>query len=246
MLPVAPAGTGQPPSSPKLDSKLSTPASQRGEHVGQALPARVVEVRGQLHARRRARSRAAAKNSRDLARVGHAGRVAEADLLRAGVAQARGDVEHALGRHGALVRAAERGRDDALAAQPLLARAAPARARSPASDSAIERLTLLRLCVSDADRKTLISSMRSRWRERRVQPALVGHSTLTDDLVGHVDARQHLGGVGELRDHVGAHEARHLEAAQAGARERVDQLDLVARWRSSRARSGSRRAGRPR
>ena len=26
-LPVAPAGTGQPPSSPKLDSKLSTPAS---------------------------------------------------------------------------------------------------------------------------------------------------------------------------------------------------------------------------
>ena len=28
-------------------------------------------------------------------------------------------------------------------------------------------------------------------------------------------ARQHLGGVGELRDHVGAHEARHLDAAAA-------------------------------
>ena len=49
MLPVAPGGTGQPPSSPKLDSKLSHPGLERREHVREPLPARVVEVRGQLH-----------------------------------------------------------------------------------------------------------------------------------------------------------------------------------------------------
>ena len=69
-------------------------------------------------------SRAAGKNSRTWARVGHAGRVAEADLLRAGVAQPARDREHALGRHVALVGAAEGDRDHALAAQPPAPRAA--------------------------------------------------------------------------------------------------------------------------
>ena len=50
MLPVEPGGTGQPPSSPKLDSKLVDALVQRGERVGQALAARVVEVGGQLDA----------------------------------------------------------------------------------------------------------------------------------------------------------------------------------------------------
>ena len=63
MLPVAPAGTGQPPSSPKLDSKLSDAGLERREHVREALPARVVEVRGQLHPCS-SDSRARAKNSR--------------------------------------------------------------------------------------------------------------------------------------------------------------------------------------
>ena len=59
-----PAGTGQPPSSPKIDSKLAHAGLERREHVRQALAARVVEVRGELDAGRRARSRAAAKNAR--------------------------------------------------------------------------------------------------------------------------------------------------------------------------------------
>ncbi len=87
---------------------------------------------------------------------------------------------------------------------------------------------------------------RARRRSAALQAALVGDQHAHGDLIGHVDPREHLSGVGELRDHVGAHEARHLEAPQTGAREHVDQLDLVARWGSSRARSGSRRAGRPR
>ena len=79
-LPVAPGGTGQPPSSPKLDSNESHAGLERGEHVGEPLPARVVEVRGQLDAvaERRARLR---EELAHLARVGHPGRVAEADLL---------------------------------------------------------------------------------------------------------------------------------------------------------------------
>ena len=122
MLPVAPAGTGQPPSSPKLDSKLAHAGVERGEHVRQTLPARVVEVRGQLHllAQRVTRGR---EELPHLPGVGHAGGVAEADLLGASVAQARGDLEHTLGRHAALVGAAERGRDHALATQPRCARA---------------------------------------------------------------------------------------------------------------------------
>ena len=55
----------------------------------------------------------------------------------------------------------------------------------------------------------------------------MGISTDTLTSAGTSIALEHLGGVGELGDHVGAHEARHLEPPQAGARERVDQLDLA-------------------
>ena len=125
MLPVAPCGTGQPPSSPKLDSKRAHAGVERREHVRQTLAARVVEVRGQLDVRRRARRAPPGRTPRTCGRVGHAGRVAEADLLRARVDQPARDREHPLRRHVALVGAAEGDRDHALAAQALgLARAA--------------------------------------------------------------------------------------------------------------------------
>jgi hypothetical protein len=63
-------------------------------------------------------------------------------------------------------------------------------------------------------------------RERVVQPALVGHEHRDLDLVRHVDGRKDLGGVGQLGNHVGAHEGGDLQAAQAGAGEPVDQRDL--------------------
>ena len=85
-LPVAPAGTGQPPSSPKLDSKESTPASQRRQHVGQRLAAGVVEVGGAFDLRQLLGG--AAEELADLERVRHPGGVAEADLDRAGGARA--------------------------------------------------------------------------------------------------------------------------------------------------------------
>ena len=65
MLPVAPAGTGQPPSSPKLDSKDSTPDSSAASTFASPWPAGVVEVRcqldtGELRAGRARRTRAPA------------------------------------------------------------------------------------------------------------------------------------------------------------------------------------------
>ena len=48
MLPVAPAGTGQPPELAEARLEALHARLQRRQHVGEALPARVVEVRGQL------------------------------------------------------------------------------------------------------------------------------------------------------------------------------------------------------
>ena len=73
------------------DARLERRAAglQRGEHVREALPARVVEVRGELRRRRRA-PRARPRSARaTCTRVGHPGRVAEGDLLRAGVGEPR-------------------------------------------------------------------------------------------------------------------------------------------------------------
>ena len=66
-----------------------------------------------------------------------------------------------------------------------------------------------------------------RRAQRVVQPALVGDQDRDRDVVGAVDAGQHLVGVGQLRDDVGAHEARRLDAPQPGAHERVDEPHLV-------------------
>jgi len=63
-------------------------------------------------------------------------------------------------------------------------------------------------------------------RERVLEATLVRDQHRHAHLGGHVDAGQHRAGVGELWDHLRAHEARHLKPPQAGARERVDQLDL--------------------
>ena len=64
MLPVAPAGTGQPPSSPKERLEGVDAHLERREHVGQALPAGVVEVRGELDVVAQDASRACSKKAR--------------------------------------------------------------------------------------------------------------------------------------------------------------------------------------
>ena len=119
MLPVAPAGTGQPPSSPKLDSNELHARLERRVDVGQPLAARVVEVGGQLDVGQPVER--ALEERADLRRVRHPGGVAEADLLGAGGGEPPADREHRLGIDDSLVRAAERDADHRLAAQPVLA-----------------------------------------------------------------------------------------------------------------------------
>src|SRR5439155_1214627 len=88
-----------------------------------------------------------------LARVGHAGRVAEADLLRAGRDEPAGDREDALARHVALVRAAEAHADHALAAEAGLA-GARQDAFEPGQrllDRAVDVLAVVRLARREED-----------------------------------------------------------------------------------------------
>ncbi len=146
ILPVAPAGTGQPPSSPKLDSKLCTPASSAASTLARPCP----RVLWKCAVRLDLAAQALPGQLEELAhlqRVGHAGRIAEADLLRAGVAQQPRDLQHALRRHAALIRAAEGGRNHALAAQALRA-CAPENRLQPGQrlgDRAVDVLAVVRL-----------------------------------------------------------------------------------------------------
>ena len=136
------------------------------------------------------------------------------------------DLEHALARDDALVRAAEARRDDRLDAQPGVARARddPLEAVERRGDRAVDVAQVVRLGrrQEDADLVEALAQL-----ERVVQAARVRDEHAARDAVRDVDRRQHLARVGELRDDVGAHEARDLDAPQPGAREPVDQRDLV-------------------
>src|SRR3954469_22531424 len=94
---------------------------ERGEHVCETLPARVVEVSGELDAVESLGG--SLEEFTDLDRVRHPGRVAECDLLAAGGRETLGDPEHALRPHLALVGTPERDRDHALAPEALPPRA---------------------------------------------------------------------------------------------------------------------------
>ena len=223
----------------RLDARL-----QRREHVGEALAAGVVEVGGELDVVAE-RVAGGGEEVADLRRVGHPGGVAEADLLGAGGLQPAGDLEHPLGRDVALVGAAEGDRDHALAAQALAAGAGE-HGLEPGQrllDRAVDVLAVVGLGGAEED-VDLVEALA--LAERVLEPLLVRDQHGDRDVARRVDAVEHLLGVGELRDHVGAHEARDLEALEAGAGEQRRSAAPSRRWGSSPARSGSRREGRPR
>jgi hypothetical protein len=60
-----------------------------------------------------------------------------------------------------------------------------------------------------------------------VEAALVGNEHRAGDAVGDRDAGEHVGGIGQLGEHIGPDEARDLDATQPRARECIDQPDLV-------------------
>ena len=202
------------------------PLLQGGEDVGEALAAGVVEVGGQLDPGQPLAGRG--EELAHLARVRHPRRVAEADLGAPGGAEPLGDLEDALGRHLALVRAAEGGRDHALAAQARLPGSGerPLEAHQRLLDRAVDVLAVVGLRGGEED-ADLIEAVAH--RQGALEAALVGNQDREGDALAALHRGQHLLRVGELGDHVGTHERGHLEPRQARAREQVDQPHLVRR-----------------
>ena len=249
MLPVAPRGHRAAAelaerALERVDSRL-----ERGQHVREALAARVVEVRRQLDARQLARARAR-RTPRTC--IGFAIPVVSPNAISSQPA-----VREPARRSRTPARAAPRPRRGSRTRPRSRPRSAgPAsRARattrsSPDSDSSIERLTFLRLCVSLADRNRLTSSNSRRplahQREPALEAALVRDQHRVGDAVGALDRAQHLLGVGELRDHVRRARTTSPRAAAGRSARGSRSGRPCRRSRSPRARSGSRRADRPR
>ena len=122
MLPVAPAGPDIRRA--RRSSTRSSPRRPRAPRARWPAPARGCCESGRSaaprrrRARRRAASRAALKSSWTWRGLAIPVVSPKAISCGPGVAQARGDLQHALGRDAALIRAAERRRDHPLAAQP--------------------------------------------------------------------------------------------------------------------------------
>ena len=141
-------------------------------------------------------------------------------------ASALGDLQHAVDRHLALVRAAEAGRDHALAAQPLgpgaLDHALETGERL--GDRAVDVLAVVGLGGGEEE-VDLVEAVA--LRERALEPALVRDQDRVGDPGAALVGGEHLLGVGELRDHVGAHERGELDPPQPRLAEHVDQPHLL-------------------
>ena len=242
-LPVAPGGTGQPPSSPKLDSKESTPCSSAASTLARPWPR--VLWKCAVSSTPPSRSRAAAKNSPTWTRVGHPGRVAEADLRTAGGGEPLGDREYPLRRHLALVGATEGGRDHPLAAQPRLARARQ-RQLQPGQrllDRAVDVLAVVGLRGGDED-VDLVEALAQ--PQRPLQPSLVWDQ----DREG--DARRAAApppAPPRRRKAAGSRRAARRRSPPSASTRSPRACRSAApspRSRSSPARSGTRREARPR
>ena len=238
------AGTGQPPSSPNELSNESTPDSSAASTFASPWPR--VLWKWAVSSAPGSSSRARSKNAAHLHRVRHAGRVAERDLLAAGLGEPPRD-RRTRGRAARRPRTGSRTtpRSRPRSAAPHRAPCATT-APGPTSDSSIERFTFLRLCVSLADRNRFTSSNSKSPAERPLEPALVGDQHRVGDVGVALDRAQHLLGVGELRDHVGRARTTSPPAAAGPSATGSRSARPCPRSRSPRARSGSRREGRPR
>ena len=244
MLPVEPGGTGQPPSSPNADSNDSTPCSSAASTLARPWP-RVLWKWAVSSTAAEALARGGEELA-DLARVRHPGRVAEGDLLAAGGGEPLGDLEHALGRHLALVGAAEAGRDHALAAQALVARALD-HALEPGErlvDRAVDVLAVVGLRGGEEE-VDLVEAVA--LGERPLEPALVRDQDRVGDAVAALDRRpappRRRRAAGSRR---GARTRSPRCRRRPGRAEHPDQPHLLRASGSPRARSGTRRAARPR
>ena len=144
---LPPAAPDSRPSSPKLDSKLSTPASSAASTLASPWP-RVLWKCAVSSTSSPSDARAAAKNSRTWTRVGHAGGVAEADLLRSrgrsGARRCRAPARAARGPHTGS-RTTSRSPPRSAVPPPARARARPPDAGQRLGDRAVDVLAVVRL-----------------------------------------------------------------------------------------------------
>ena len=162
-----------------------------------------------------------------------------------GLGQPPRDREHPLGRHVPLVGAAERRRDHALAAQPLGPRASE-RPLEP-GQRLLDRPADVLLVVGLRGRQEAVDLLKARAvRERPLEPALVRDQHADRDLVAAADARR---APPRRRRAAGSRRAGRSSSPRAAAgrsRRAARSAGPCRRSRSPRARSGTRRADRPR
>ena len=243
MLPVEPGGTGQPPSSPNADSNESIPGSSAASTLASPWPRvlwkwAVSSTPGEPLAR-------GGEELAHLARVRHPGGVAEGDLLAAGGGQPLGDLEHPLDRDLALVGTAEAGRDHALAAQPLGQRALdhPLEPGQRLVDRAVDVLAVvgLRGGEEEVDLVEAVAVRRARGRAR-------ARSGSGPSRRPRRAARRRPAPPRRRRAAGSRRGARTRSARSASARRRRASRSAAPSRPSGspRARSGTRRAARPR
>ncbi len=181
MLPVDPAGTGQPPSSPKLDSKLAQPASSAANALASPCPRvlwkwAVTSVPG-------SRSSAAVKNSP--AYAGLAIPVVSPKPISVAPASANRSARSST-RFSSILPSYGQPKDVAMTAAHFSpsARIRPTMTSLSAIVSSTVRLTFFLLCVSDADTKTATSWKRWRTFSALSSPLLFGTRTMSDTSSG--------------------------------------------------------------
>ncbi len=181
-LPVDPAGTGQPPSSPKLDSKLVTPASSAASTFGEPRPRvlwkwAVSSAPGSALRPSAGRGRAPGAG---LAIPVVSPKAISSQPAACSRPRQLGDARRV---DDALVRAAEGGRDRALgsAAPPARALDDARHAGERVGDRAVDVAAVVRLAGGEED-VDLVEALAQ--RERRVEPALVRDQHRDRDRVG--------------------------------------------------------------
>ena len=208
-----------PPNEP---SYLSTPRAQPCHHVGEADPARIVEVQSEAEPRGGLPHRSHGRG--DERRRRHAGGVAEAHSSQPELPEAVCDPAYPCGRDVALEGAAERGRDRAVHGYPCLLRHSGhhLEARERFFDAPVHVLPVVALRGGQEDDHLVDLGL-----GRAQRPALVRHQCGEHRPAGAVDAAHDLLGVGKLRHRARRHEGGRLDTRNAGVDEPVDELDLL-------------------
>ena len=197
--------------------------------VGETLAPGVVEVGGQLDVAEAFGLESLPDlgiETPDLNRIGHAGRIPETDLDAARASQPQCEFQNPPDRHVSLIGAAEGGRNHSLTAQPGFDRQRDRPFQT--GDRFLHGPVDVFHVVGLRSRKKEVGLVEKLAQGKRVlETATVGNQDRIRNPVGPVNPFQHLGCVGQLRDHIGPDEGGHFDPPQARGSQQVDQADFV-------------------